>query len=110
MERRYRLGEEEGVRHIIRFGRRAESLLFKASFLRNSIGHQRFAFVVSKKVARRAVKRNLLRRRAREWVRKQILADKRPVDVVLFLKKEAAAASRKKFYEELEKFVAKSFW
>ena len=91
---------------VLRRGRRVENPLFRATFKENDLGWPRFAFIVSRAVAKRAVKRNLLRRRAREWVRKQLVFFKKSVDVAVFLKKEATEASRKKFYEELERLTA----
>lgn len=52
----------------------------------------RAAYVVSKKVARLAVQRNLVRRRLREALRLLLPADTAPVDIVLIAHREAVLA------------------
>lgn len=87
---------------IWRTGQKIESGSFRLSYRRNSSSRTRVAVVVPRAVDKRATRRNLLRRRAREWVRKnhdQILRDS--YDLVLFLKKEARMADRAQLYEEL---------
>ena len=78
-----------------------ESPLFRAVAAQNQVGHMRLALVVSRATAGRAVVRNRIRRRAREWVRTHpdILA--LPFDVALIFKKQAAVLARTLFYEEL---------
>lgn len=109
MKRIYRLKSRHDFKSLFRRGRRHESPLFKMVYAKNDAGYGRFAFIAAKSVSSRAVKRNTLRRRAREWVRKQTGILKTPADIAIIFKKEADSASRKKFYEELEKLFKKSF-
>jgi len=51
--------------------------------------------------------RNTLKRRAREWVRKEGKLATRPLDVALAFKKEAASVPKEIFYEELAKALGK---
>lgn len=63
----------------------------------------RFGFVASKKVSPKSVTRNLLKRRAREWIRKHIAGMRSGYDVVLIFGDGAPRLSRRLFYEELER-------
>ena len=97
----YRLRLRKDIERVLRRGRSMESPLFRAVAAQNQVGHMRLALVVSRATAGRAVVRNRIRRRAREWVRTHpdILA--LPFDVALIFKKQAAVLARTLFYEEL---------
>ena len=58
-------------------------------------------------VDKRSTVRNKLRRRTREWVRRHINELRRPFDIAIIFKKEAAAATRENFYEELARTFKK---
>jgi len=84
-------------------GRRVESPLFCVISRENNLSRSRLAFVASRVVAKRAVTRNRLRRRAREWYRKRADLFRVPVDLAVVFKKDAARATRDSFYEGLER-------
>ena len=67
----------------------------------NNVLFPRFAFIAAKSVDKRAVVRNRLRRRGREWVRTHLSPPLVPVDVAIFFKKEAKDATQKEFYKDL---------
>jgi ribonuclease P protein component len=74
-------------------GKRYRTPLLTAVVHRDeSLETVRAAYVVSKKVAKQAVRRNLVRRRLREALRLLLPADVRPVDIVLIAHREAVAA------------------
>lgn len=56
---------------------------------KNSLGHNRYGFVVSKKVDKKAVVRNRLRRQLSACVEKQHAFLKPGFDILFLLKKEA---------------------
>jgi ribonuclease P protein component len=68
----------------------------------------RFGFVISKKVSPKSTARNLLKRRASEWVRKQILFMRAGLDIVLIFNRNAVSLSRRALYEELERACARA--
>ena len=68
---------------------------------RNNLSHARFLFVTPKTIDKRAVVRNRLRRRAREWTRVHLSIDTLPLDIALLFKKAAQNAPRTVLYEEL---------
>ncbi len=104
MRPQYRIRDSSAVRLGVRYGRKIVTPLFVLHVRPNSAGVFRCAFVVSRAVAKRAVERNLLKRRAREWFRVR-RARFQPVDVVMVFKKEACRAARREFYETLSKNI-----
>lgn len=92
---------------VLQKGRRLETGLFRFYFRPNGLGYQRFAFLVSRAVDKRAVVRNSLRRRAKEWVRKNKVGSDRDLDVIISLKPQTKPRPQKEFYEELAKALAK---
>lgn len=106
----YRLKSTSDFGRLFRHGARGEFHLFRIVSRPNSQGHPRFAFVAPKAVSKLAVRRNLLRRRASEWARKQPGLTKCSVDLAVLFKKEALGVSAKKFYEELERAFSRAIY
>lgn len=84
---------------------RIESALFRISIRPGKSDAGRFVFIVPKSVDKRAVARNTLKRRAREWVRKHPGLLLRHIEVVVVSKKDIINATRKEFYKELERLL-----
>jgi ribonuclease P protein component len=101
MRRIHRLRDKD-IQMVLRRGRRVTSPLFRVVARENKYSYSRFAFVASRAVDKRAVKRNLLRRRAREWIRKQPALVRLSYDMVIIFTKGAVQAPKKHFYEELD--------
>lgn len=107
MKKVYRLAAEKDFKQLFSKGRRTESSLFRAVARKNNLEFSRFAFVAPKTVEKRAVIRNRLRRRAREWTRKHLGLIPRSLDLALIFKKEAVHAPKKLFYEELAQIITR---
>lgn len=87
---------------------RGKTKKFEATFGRVAVAERRssaarFGFVASKKVSLRSTARNLLKRRANEWVRKNLFLFRGGFDTVFVFKKEALSLSRRALYGELER-------
>lgn len=106
MKRVYHLTSEVDLRQLFRKGQKVESGFFRLLSRENFRGHGRFVFVTPRSLDKRSTVRNRLRRRAREWIRKNVLWAKSN-DTAIFFKKEAIAASKNKFYEELAKIFTR---
>ena len=78
-----------------------QTLFFSVRFGQNTLAHDRYAFVVSKKVDKSAVVRNRLRRVLREIVVKEMDQRKQGHDMVVVVKKNFLEVPR----EELTKTV-----
>lgn len=107
MKRRNRITGRIFLRRFLNKGVRFESEFFRLVRLPNFWGHARFVFIVPRQLDKRSTVRNRLRRRAREWTRRNISMF-RSDDVVIICKKGAVAASRKQFYEELAKIFVQA--
>jgi len=62
----------------------------------------RAVVIIPKKVSKRAVVRNRLRRRVAEWVRVNFKLQTKPIDIVFSLKPGVEALSRKVLQYELQ--------
>lgn len=69
LSKRFRFHSRGGVKYVYRHGQTVRHTKLSLVFCDNSRGFQRFAVVVSKKVDKRAVVRNRIRRRVYEAVR-----------------------------------------
>jgi len=70
-------------------------------FVKNTLPHSRFGFIVSKKVAPKAVDRNLIKRRLRSLITRHINNMKSSLDVVII----ATPKTKGKTFEEFEKIL-----
>lgn len=110
MKRAHRLGRGKDLNLLFARGRRFHSPFFSITVRARQAadaGPSRFVFVVPKSVDKRAVVRNRLRRRAREYIRRGLQGMPRAADIAITIKKEAAAASRKEFYARLQEILAR---
>ena len=69
LNRRYRFHSRGGVRYTYQHGKNVRSSKITLVHAKNSRGRERYAVVVSKKIAKSAVKRNRIRRRVYEAIR-----------------------------------------
>ena len=88
------LSRQSDFSRIYKQGRRHRSRLLTAVVAPAPTGYTgiRVACVVSKKVAKQAVRRNRIRRRLREAFRLQLSAAAPPVDIILIAHPQAAQA------------------
>ena len=97
----HRLQSARDFRALFRFGRRQESRFFRLTTRPNTLLVSRFAFIAPKSVDKRAVVRNRLRRRCREWVRTHHSPRSPHLDVAVFFKREVVDATQREFYKDL---------
>lgn len=107
MKRINRLGRGKELGTLLRYGRRISSPLFQLLVRPSGRAHPRFVLVAARTVDKRAVVRNRLRRRAREYLRKNMAGLPPGLDIAVIIKKEAASASRNEFYEDLRQTVSR---
>jgi len=75
---------------------------------KNNDSNSRFSVVVSKKTAKKAVDRNLLKRRAYASIKNIVLDVKKPITCVLYIKKSAREAPPQNLKLDIEKTFKKS--
>lgn len=105
MASEYRLRRAEDIRLALTRGRRLGTPLFLIAARPNGLGYTRFACIISRKVDKRAVARNRIRRRAREHLRRSPVFLALSLDVALTAEKLAATATGTLLYEVLDEMV-----
>lgn len=79
-----RLKKEKDFEAVFKSGKGFKEELLRVKISRNNLNSSRFGFIVSKKYSKKASERNLLKRRMREIVRKNLPNLKKGFDVVFF--------------------------
>jgi ribonuclease P protein component len=102
ISQKYRFHGHASLKYVFNKGRAARGQWFSVKFVENSRRHEpRIAVIVSKKIAKRAVVRNRIRRRIYEIVRPH-LAHARAVDVAISVySAEVATASHDEITTQL---------
>ena len=103
------LRDKNDFTRLFRRGQKFSFPGFMTATFPNRLAHSRFAFIVPNTVDKRAVARNRLRRRIREWARINQARFNPPADIAFLVRKEALGISRKKLYEELDSSISKIF-
>ena len=88
LKKKYRFHSRGGVRYVYQKGKTIRSPKVSLVFVDNAKGFTRFGVIVSKKVEKTAVRRNYIRRRVYEILRKNIdsIPKKRDYLFVIFSK------------------------
>ncbi|PJC36671.1 ribonuclease P protein component [Candidatus Peregrinibacteria bacterium CG_4_9_14_0_2_um_filter_53_11] len=98
----HRIGQSYRIQQILRRGLFFRSFSFQAKLLTSNEAHNRFALIVSKKTAKKAVIRNRIRRRLDEAVRKCIHAPSSTCyDIVILARSEALTTEFSRLVEEI---------
>lgn len=84
LSRAFRLTTSKDIARVASSKRRFQTSFFSVVSAPNTLGHIRVAFVVSSKIGKRAVTRNLLKRRLRTVFRKMVDLDRYSYDVLVF--------------------------
>lgn len=82
LARSNRLTEKRDFQRVFSRGLSASTSLYAVRWARNIVGIPRFGFVVANKISKQATKRNTIRRRLREIIRKNLDLLPLPIDVV----------------------------
>jgi len=104
LKKKFRLTKKDDISSIIRDGRKFPGKLFLCKAKENNLSHNRYTVVTSKKVEKKAVRRNRCRRRIYEALRKNIHTthpQKQYFDIVLLTNKNCIEAP----FSEIEKEV-----
>ncbi len=93
LARKHRLSKDREVTRVLRNGRAVFTNLLGVKAIPAAGVESRTAVVVGTKVHKRATKRNLIKRRVREALRKVIPLFKKPIDLVVTARPEAVGRS-----------------
>lgn len=105
LKKENRLKKKKDFDAIFKERKFLRSFLFLFFFKKNNLNYSRFGIVISKKISKKAVLRNRIKRRIREIIRKNI--DKTVVgyDVIIIPFKEII----KKSFQEIEEAIIDGF-
>ena len=101
LKKQQRVTNGRDFQNIYRRGRHLSSAFFGLNYLKNNFGFSRLGVVVSKKTARKATDRNLLKRRVREILRLNYAKISLGFDIIITLKGSTSGVDFKKLEEEL---------
>ncbi|MCL4135411.1 UNVERIFIED_CONTAM: hypothetical protein GTU68_033127 [Idotea baltica] len=96
-----RIKKAKEFQYIQKFGTKLFSKQFLLIYTENNLEHSRLGLVVSKKVSKRAVKRNFIKRRLKEIFRLSQNEFIKPIDLVIIARKESLNLS----YDEFERQI-----
>lgn len=102
-----RLKSDEDFKNIFKNGKGLENQFLRVKFFKNNINHSRFGFVISVKVLKKAVARNILKRRLRNIVGSFIENLKPGLDIVIWPKKNSVSINYKDLRNSLEELINK---
>ena len=91
--RTQRVVKEKDFNAVLGRGRFVTTPFFLLKYIRNDRGSNRYGFIVSKKVSKKATERNKVKRRLRAIIQKTTKEAQRGCDMVFVVKKGATTAS-----------------
>ncbi len=103
LPKEHRLKKEKDFEKIVKQGESHSDNFLVLKFLKNDLGTSRIGFAVGKKISKKAVVRNKLKRRLREAVKIYLPKLKSDYDLIFFSKK----GSEKKEFSELKEMIEK---
>lgn len=101
LKRVFRLTDNKDFQTVYRRGRFVASLLFSVNVLPNRFGFTKIGIVANKKVAKKAVNRNAVKRQVREIVRGLLPQLKKDQSIVVTVRQPALAADYSTMAKEL---------
>lgn len=104
LARKHRINKELFT-EIIKAGKSVSSANLSLKIQPIPIDYSAFSFVVSSKVAKKAVERNKIKRRARHIIRKMLAETEKGLGIIIFFK----PGSKKMSFQELEEEIKKLF-
>jgi ribonuclease P protein component len=100
-----RIGSRKEFLEIKKMGSLYSSPIFGWLSLKKEDTEKKFGFIISKKISKRAVDRNKIKRRLAEVIRKNLERFKPGTRVIFLAKKEILNAKVKMIEQEIEKFI-----
>ncbi|MEK7167334.1 MAG: ribonuclease P protein component [Patescibacteria group bacterium] len=102
LQKQHRLIKDKDFKIIFQRGRSFFIKEFGIKFLKNNLDISRFGFVISNKIAKKANKRNLIKRRLREIIRKNLPNIATGFDVVIMARPEIKELKFSEMKEKIE--------
>lgn len=104
LSRANRLSKKSDFQRVFARGRAAPTPLYAIKWNKNTFGEPRFGFIVANTISKKATQRNIIRRRLREAVRRNLAESFPAVDVVIV----ARSALLTRRYKDIEPVIIRS--
>jgi ribonuclease P protein component len=88
LEKKYRITKNTDFKRIYQKGKFFSNDYFLIKYHPNRFSETRFAFVINKKISKKAVVRNKIKRQIREIVRNNLKQFKSGLDIIIVIKKD----------------------
>jgi ribonuclease P protein component len=108
LSRENRLSREKEISWVYRNGQSYQGQFVNLKVLKNKLSMSRFCFVISNKVAPRAVRRNRVKRQFREIIRLQLGKIKSGIDCLIMAKRGITGLEYRQMEEEIIKLLQKA--
>ena len=108
LARKFRLAGGLATKNVLKRGKLVRGGPVSLRICRNGLAQNRFGFVVSRRVSKQATERNLLKRRAREIVRKKLRILKPGHDVIFIFNESAPKLAWRGLEDEFVKILKSS--
>ena len=104
-----RLSKTKDIAAVMKQGRAYYSPILMLKLLPNNLAYSRFAVIVSGKVSKLAVKRNLIKRRIREIIRLFPLKSQAGFDLAILASPKIIVKNKAAEYKEIERALLDVF-
>ena len=101
LSKKFRFHSRGGVRYVYQYGKTLRSSKMSLVFMPNERGFMRVAVVVSKKIEKTAVKRNLIRRRIYEILRNNFNTVPKKTDYIFVIYSKDVLKMKEKDLKDL---------
>lgn len=103
-----RISQRKDFEEVKSKGEMINSPLFGALCLINETTEVKFGFIISKKISKKAVERNKIKRRMSEILRKKLTVFKPGTKIIFLTKKSILGAKIAEVEKEIEKLISKA--
>jgi len=99
LEKKYRITKNADFKRIYQKGKFFSNDFFLVKFYPNRLSNSRFSIIVNKKINKKAVIRNKIKRQIREIVRNKLKQLRSGFDIIIIIKRDLS----QDFFNEMEK-------
>ncbi len=103
-----RIKKRKDFENIFKNGELLYSDILTVKFLKNNLSRTRFGFIVSKKISKKAVLRNSIKRKLREQIRLRLPNFKKGFDIIIIAKKEIIKKNSEEIGTDFEELFSRN--
>jgi len=104
-KKQYRLTKNKEFQSVMKGGQAAYSPVLMLKYYKNNLDYSRIGIIVSNKVSKKAVRRNLARRRIREILQSMFTQLKPGYDIVFIASPKIVVDDKVVKYKQIEQFL-----